>query len=66
MAKFSLLRHPEEPPWARAMADLPFLVLHLRVRRRDIVAWEAGVELAWARALEEGKWDLQRGEVLGC
>lgn len=65
VAKSSLLRLQEEPQLVRAKADLPFLVSRLRVRRRDSVAWEAGGELVWGRALGEGKWDLLREEVRG-
>ena len=64
VAKSSLLHLREEPQLVRAKADLPFLVSRLRVRR-DSVAWEAGGELVWGRALGEGKWDLLRGEVRG-
>ena len=65
MAKSSLLRLREEPPSTRAKVDLPFLVSRLRVQRRGSVAWEAGGELVWDRALGEGKWDPLREEVQG-
>lgn len=48
-----------------AKVDLLSLVLRQRVRPRGTVAWEVGGELVWARALEEGIWDLLREELLG-